>query len=118
MLLLEWSDTLVRFKVLERQNWVLNNIDFDDYDTIQLIIKFADERVLYVVWEPEEIVTYSIVGFSIYSEQTKWKAWNFVADIWGIKNWSKKLRFNKKTIKWKVLPSVKVPKWVTNAEQL
>ena len=118
MLLLEWSDALVRFKIQERESGVLNNIDFDDYDVIELIIKFADERILYVVWEPEEIVTYSIVDFSIYSEQTKGKAWNFVADIWGIKNWSKKLRFNKKTIKWKVLPSVKVPKWAMNVEQL
>ena len=39
---------------------------------------------------------------------------SLTADIWGIKG-QKKVRFNQKTIKWKVLPSVKVPKWATNA---
>lgn len=116
MQLLEGSDALLRFKVLVKEDWVLNNIDFDDYDLIELIIKFADDRYLTVIWQPEEIVTFSIVDFSIFSEQTKWKVGNLTADIWWIK-WQKRIRFNKKTIKWKVLPSVKVPKqWAMNVE--
>lgn len=115
MLLLEWSDTLLRFRVREVEDGVLQNIDFDDYDAIELIIRFADDKVLYVVWEPELEAEYSIVDFSLYSENTIKKVWNLTADIWWIK-WNKRVRFNSKTLKWKVLPSVKVPKWVANVE--
>lgn len=114
MLLLEGSDALLRFRVRERINGVLENIDFDDYDVIQLIIKFANDKILYVQWEPETEAVDSIVDFSIFSEQTTNRVGSLTADIWGIKG-QKKVRFNQKTIKWKVLPSIKVPKWATNA---
>jgi hypothetical protein len=117
MELLEWSDSLVRFRILEKENWVFNNIDFDDYPLIELIIKFSDDKIVHFVWEIDNTTTYSVMKFNIFSEQTKWKVWSFTADIWWI-NGQKRIRFNKRTLKWKVLPSVKVPKWIatTSAE--
>lgn len=111
MLLLEWSDTRVRYKLKEKENWISYDLDLSDYDEYQLIIRFADDRLIEIKWE----IVWETVAFDIFWEFTKWHDWSFVADIWWIK-WLKKVRFNPKTIKWKVLNSIKVPEWITDAE--
>lgn len=106
MQLLEWSDAQVRFKIKEVENNVAINIDLDDYDNILLVIKFSTWKITEFIgtkWDE------SIVTFDIYSENTKWKSWSLTADIWWVK-WVKRVRFNAKTIKWKILPSIKVPR--------
>lgn len=108
MKLLEGSDALLRFKIKQIQDWVVNRINFADYDAIQLVVKFADGRIVFFLWVPEDNLTYSICDFSIFSEFTKGKVGSCTADIRWIKG-VKRVRFNSKTIKWKVLPSVKVP---------
>ena len=108
MLFREGSDAKLRIKLYDVQSGVILPVDLDDYDVIQLVIKFADEKLLTVIGEPEENETYSIVDFSVYSENTKGKVGKCIADVRGIKG-SKQVRFNKKTLKGKVLSSVKVP---------
>jgi hypothetical protein len=109
MQLLEWSDTRVRFKIRERENNVVSDLDLSDYTAYKLEIKFADESLLEINWVVDDDTVY----FDIFGEYTDWREGNLTADIWGI-NWVKKVRFNPSTIKWKVLNSVVVPNVLQN----
>lgn len=106
MLLLEWSDTRVRFKIREIENNITYDLDYTDYTKYLLEIKFADDDILEVEWTVDNET--QTVYFDIFGERTDGKEWSLTADIWGTK-WVKKVRFNPTTIKGKVLNSVKIP---------
>ena len=117
MQILEWSDTRVRFKIREIENWITYDLDLTDYTKYLLEIKFADESLLEVEWVVDNET--ETVYFDIFWEYTDWKEWSISADIWGTKG-VKKVRFNPSTIKWKVLSSVYIPyvmqdSWSNNA---
>ena len=104
MYLLEWRDSQLRFRIKEIEGNLKTDLNLDEYDKFLGVIKFSDDRVLEINAEKEEL---SIV-FNIYGEQTKGRSWSLSMDIWWIK-WVKKIRFNPKTIKGKILSSIKMP---------
>lgn len=106
MLLLEWSDTRVRFKIREIENNIAYDMDYTDYTKYLLEIKFSDESILEVQGTVDNDT--QTVYFDIFWERTDGKEWSLTADIRGT-NWVKKVRFNPTTIKGKVLNSVKIP---------
>ena len=107
----EWSDTQLKFHITERTSeWETNEVDLTEYDKILLEIRYVTGRVEYE-WEIDsEEESDSYVIFDIFSEATEWKAGMIKADVWWVKD-AKKHRFNRMTIEWEVLPSVKVPEW-------
>ena len=111
MQLLEWSDTRVRFKIREVDDNTTYDLDLDDYTWYKLEIEFADDSLLEVDWVVDDDT--GTVYFDIYWEYTDWKEWSLKADIWGVKG-IKKVRFNRDTIKGKVLNSVFVPHVMQN----
>lgn len=106
----EWSDTQLKFHIIERtSDWQTNEVDLAEYDKILLEVKYSTGKVEYegtIEWT-------SYVIFDIFSEATEWKAGKIKADVWGVKG-VKKHRFNRLTIDWDVLPSVKVPEWTVS----
>lgn len=106
----EWSDTQLKFHITERtSDWQTNEVDLTEYDKILLEIRYVTGKVEYV-WTVEDT---SYVIFDIFSEATEGKAGRMKADVWGVKG-VKKHRFNRMTIDWEVLPSVKVPEWTVS----
>lgn len=111
MQLLEWSDYRIRFKIKEIEDWISYDMDLTDFTDYVMELQFADDSILEIKWS----IVSNTIAFDIYWEYTENKEWSFKADIWGIK-WLKKVRFNPKTIKWKILDSVIVPEWIIDAE--
>lgn len=110
--LLEWSDTRLRFKdIKEIENWVSYSYDLSELDDYLLVIQFDDDRIL----EVKGTIEWETIVFDIFWEQTENHEWNFKADLWWLKG-VKKIRFNSLTIKWKILHSVTVPTWLTDAD--
>lgn len=108
----EWSDTQLKFHITERtSNWEINEVDLTEYDKILLEIRYVTGKVEYEWKIDEEWNSYVI--FDIFSEATEWKAGRMKADVWWVKG-VKKHRFNRMTIDWEVLPSVKVPEWTVS----
>lgn len=116
MILLEWSDTQLKFKITETEDWTTTDVDLSDYDKIILTMKYKDGIVDYE-WEiVEETVgqtTKKYVVFEFLSESTAWRRWAISCDIWWV-NWDWKIRFNDETIKWQILPSIKIPEWTAS----
>lgn len=107
MYLLEWSDTQIKFKIREVQGERKSDLNLNDYERILGIIEFNEEKKIEVIWRIEDWV----VIFDLFGENTKGNAGNLKMDIRGVKG-LKKIRFNAKTIKGKVLDSIKVPNGV------
>lgn len=108
MQLLEWSDTRVRFKIKEIENNITYDFDLTYFTWYKLEIRFSDDSLREINW----VIDNGTLYFDIFWEFTKWKEWSLKADIWWVKD-LKKVRFNQKTIKWKVLSSVEIPKDVS-----
>ena len=108
MQILEWSDTRVRFRIREIENNITYDFDLTEFTGYKLEIRFSDDSLIEINWVVDSWTLY----FDIFWEYTEWKAGAMKADIWGVKE-LKKVRFNPTTIKWKVLPSVYVPKDVS-----
>jgi hypothetical protein len=106
MLLLEGSDTQLKFHITQTEDWNTTDVDLSEYEKIILTIKYNTWIVEYEWVVDSEQTSYVI--FDILSDDTNWKKWNITCDIWWI-SWWQKNRFNDETIKWKVLPSIKVP---------
>lgn len=111
MLLLEWSDYRVRFKIKEKENWISYDMDLTEFTDYVMEIQFSDDSIQEIKWT----IVWTTIAFDIFWEYTENKEWSFKADIWWLKE-LKKVRFNEKTIKWKILDSVTVPEWITDAE--
>jgi len=106
MILLEWSDTRVKFKIKEIENNLASDLDLWYFTKYLLEIMFSDDTVKEIIWTVD--TDNNLLVFDIFWEDTKDKEWSFTADIRWIKG-VKKVRFNPTTIKWKVLNSVTVP---------
>ena len=119
MFILEGSDTQFTFHITEKtKSWQTNEVDLTEYDKILLEIRFTDWIQEYEGdldnEENTEKNLHSYVRFDLFSEQSAWRSWKVKCDIWGVKDWVKKIRFNWDTIHWEVLPSVKIPQWTVN----
>lgn len=119
MFILEGSDTQFTFHITEHtKSWQINEVDLTEYDKILLEIRFTDWIEEYQwdidIEENTEKNLHSYVRFDLFSEQSAGRSWKVKCDIWGVKDWVKKIRFNWDTIQWEVLPSVKIPQWIVN----
>lgn len=106
MLLLEWSDTRVRFKVREVEDNLTSDLDLWEFTKYLLEIQFDDDTIKEFIWAVD-VATNELI-FDIFWEDTANKEWTVKYDVWGIK-WAKKVRFNSETKKWKILNSVTIP---------
>ena len=104
--ILEWSDTRLRFHITKTEWQETTDVDLTEYDKIILCIRFVKDTVEFVWTVDEE--NHSNAIFDLFSESTKWRRWIISMDVWWLKD-AKKLRFNLNTVKWNILPSVKVP---------
>lgn len=111
--ILEGSDTRVKFHITEIEDGVENGVDLGDYDKVVLHIKYFNEIIEIDGTVCTEDTSY--VTFDLLSEQTKDRAGDIQAEIWGIQ-WAKKVRFNSFLIDGAVLHSIKIPEWVVNAD--
>jgi len=106
MLLLEWSDTRVRFKVREVEDNLTSDLDLWEFTEYRLEIQFSDDTIKEFIGAIDTAM--NEIVFDIFGEDTANKEWSFKYDVWGIK-WAKKVRFNSDTKKWKILNSVTIP---------
>lgn len=106
MLLLEWSDTRVRFKVREVEDNLTSDLDLWEFTEYRLEIQFSDDTIKEFIGAIDTAM--NEIVFDIFWEDTANKEWSFKYDVWGIK-WAKKVRFNSDTKKWKILNSVTIP---------
>ncbi len=106
MLLLEWSDTRVRFKVREVEDNLTSDLDLWEFTEYRLEIQFSDDTIKEFIGAVDTAM--DEIVFDIFWEDTANKEWSFKYDVWGIK-WAKKVRFNSETKKWKILNSVTIP---------
>ena len=114
MRILEWSDTQITYHItVESQSWDYEEVDLTEYDKILLEIEYRKGGVVEYEWTVDSEKN-SYVVFDIFSEATEWKSWPIKADIWWVKDWVKKIRFNSETIKWEVWASVKIPDLTVN----
>ena len=116
MILLEWSDTQLKFKITETEDWTTTDVDLSQYDKIILTMKYKNGIVDYewdVVSETVWQTTKTYVVFELLSESTAWRRWAISCDIWWVA-WDSKIRFNEETIKWQILPSIKIPEWTAS----
>lgn len=104
MILLEGSDTQIKFKIQEIEGSVKSDLNLTQYDKFLWVLAFVDESQLELVGKVEN----GVVVFDIFGENTLWKAGTLKMDIRGLKE-MKKVRFNAKTIKGKILSSIKMP---------
>lgn len=104
MYVLEGSDTQIKFRIREVEWEKKSELNISEYEQILWIIEFNEEKKVELIWKIEE----NIVTFELFWEVTKGQSGNMKMDIWGMKG-LKKVRFNAKTIKGKVLDSIKVP---------
>ena len=111
MKILEWSDTLLTFKITQTELNTTTDVDLTEYDKVVLTISMW-WIVSDIEWDINLEDT-SKITFDLVSEQTKWRCWSIQADIWWLKD-AKKLRFNQNTIQWTILHSIKVPEWTVS----
>lgn len=107
----EWSDTQIKYHVIEKTSeGETNEVDLTEYDKILMEIRYSDGIREYE-WEIDtEEEENSYVLFDIFSEYTKWRAGKVRVDVRWVKD-AKRIRFNRETIIWEILPSVRVPEW-------